>query len=179
MLRIYRHLIRSHLDYGPSLSEKILPISHPIHHSGIRLSAGTTGVESPSAISFRRKTLLCSYAAKLSALKKHSSYEATHRPSLHITYAYMLSRSANRAVGIRQRDSWRPHLLVSVAFPRRIHFHILFAASFQKCSQVIQVIYISFHRRVCGERIDVVLCVRWRLQRCLLSARLLRLSMPS
>jgi hypothetical protein len=114
MLRLYRCLIRSRLDYGSFIyasASKVLSITDPIHHSGIRLSTGasrTSRAESlyaesgEPALATRRQILLCNYAAKVSALQKHPSYGAIHRPSLERRLAP--NTRTSRPAGIRYKE---------------------------------------------------------------------------
>jgi hypothetical protein len=115
MLRLYRCLIRSRLDYGSfiyaSASKNILSIIDPIQHCGIRFSTGafrTSRVESlytesgEPALVTRRQILLCNYAVKLSALKEYPSYGAIHGPSLQRRFA--LNTKASRPAGIRYKE---------------------------------------------------------------------------
>jgi hypothetical protein len=53
------------------------------------------------ALATRRQILLCNYAAKLSALKKHPSYGAIHRLSLQ---RFALNTRASRPAGIRYKE---------------------------------------------------------------------------
>jgi hypothetical protein len=94
MLRLYRSLVRSKLDYCSfiygSATEAKLRILDPVHHTGIRLATGafrTSPVVSLYAesgepsLSVRRILLLCRYASKLTAHIHHPSYNAFFRPA--------------------------------------------------------------------------------------------------
>jgi hypothetical protein len=94
MLRLYRSLVRSKLDYGSfiygSATEAKLRILDPVHHTSIRLATGafrTSPVVSLYAesgelsLSVRRILLLCRYASKLTAHIHHPSYNAFFRPA--------------------------------------------------------------------------------------------------
>jgi hypothetical protein len=99
MLRLYRSLVRSELDYGSfiygSATQGTLRILDPVHLAGIRLATEefrTSPVVSLYAesgepsLSVRRKLLLCSYASKLAANIHHPSYSAFFRPAFHNHY---------------------------------------------------------------------------------------------
>jgi hypothetical protein len=97
MLRLYRSLVRSKLDYGSvtyrSATQAKLRISDPVHHAGIRLATGTfrtspvslyAGFGEPS-LSGRKKLLLCIYASILAVHIHHPSYSAFISPAFQTT----------------------------------------------------------------------------------------------
>jgi hypothetical protein len=112
MLRLYRSLVRSKLDYGSfiygSATLAKLRILDPVHHAGIRLATGAFR-SSPVAslyaesgepsLSVRRKLLLCSFASKLAAHIHHPSYSAFSRPVFRNHYER--NTTAPRTAGLR------------------------------------------------------------------------------
>jgi hypothetical protein len=98
MLRLYRSLVRSKLDYGSfiygSATEAKLRIFYPVHHAGIRLAIGAFRTSPDSlyaeygepSLSVQRELLLCSYASKLAAHIHHPSYSAFFRPAFRNHY---------------------------------------------------------------------------------------------
>jgi ribonuclease HI len=99
MLRVYRALIRSKLDYGcavyDSARESYKNSLNTIHNTGIRLAIGalrTSRVESlycesgEPPLALRRQYLLTSYAAKLLAMKKHPTFQPLLHPRFQAIY---------------------------------------------------------------------------------------------
>ncbi|GFR26404.1 putative RNA-directed DNA polymerase from transposon BS [Trichonephila clavata] len=101
LLRLYRALIRSKLDYGSvvysSACKFLLKILDPVHHQGLRLCLGafrTSPVESLYAeayeppLDLRRKLRFIIYTDSLSALQSIVSLHSSSHPILvDITYA--------------------------------------------------------------------------------------------
>ncbi|PVD37664.1 hypothetical protein C0Q70_00263 [Pomacea canaliculata] len=100
LLRLYRALIRSKLDYGSiiygSARESYLKILDPIHHQGLRICLGafrTTPVQSLYAeageppLSLRRLKLMLSYACRLKSHPGNPAYRAVFRPQRAALYA--------------------------------------------------------------------------------------------
>ncbi|PVD35295.1 hypothetical protein C0Q70_02255 [Pomacea canaliculata] len=100
LLRLYRALIRSKLDYGSiiygSAREAYLKILDPIHHQGLRICLGafrTTPVQSLYAeageppLSLRRLKLMLSYACRLKSHPGNPAYRAVFRPQRAALYA--------------------------------------------------------------------------------------------
>jgi hypothetical protein len=129
MLRLYRSLVRSKLDYGSfiygSATQGKLRILDPVHHEGIRLATGafrTSPVVSLYAesgepsLSVRRK-LLCNYASKLAAYIHHPSYSAFFRPAF--GNHYERNTTAPRPAGLRFQQ-----LLSDLQVTLRLLFHI-------------------------------------------------------
>ena len=89
MLRLYRSLVRSKLDYGcivyGSARKSYLQMLDPIHNQGLRLCLGafrTSPVESlyvdahEPCLSARRAKLSLQYASKIKSLPKHPAHNA-------------------------------------------------------------------------------------------------------
>ena len=89
MLRLYRSLVRSKLDYGcivyGSARKSYLQILDPIHNQGLRLCLGafrTSPVESlyvdapEPCLGARRAKLSLQYASKIKSLPKHPAHNA-------------------------------------------------------------------------------------------------------
>ncbi|GFR11489.1 putative rna-directed dna polymerase from mobile element jockey-like protein [Trichonephila clavata] len=87
LLRLYRALIRSKLDYGcvvySSACKSLLKILDPVHHQGLRLCLGafrTSPVESLYAeayeplLDLRRKYLCLNYFMKIQSMKTNTAY---------------------------------------------------------------------------------------------------------
>jgi hypothetical protein len=122
MLRVYRALIRSKLDYGSivydSARESYKKTLNTIHNSGIRLAIGafkTSRVESlycesgEPPLCLRRQYLLTSYASKILCMRRHPTYQPLFNPRFQAIYD---SRpSATLPAGIRLN-----RLLVDAAF---------------------------------------------------------------
>ncbi|PVD32243.1 hypothetical protein C0Q70_07676 [Pomacea canaliculata] len=100
LLRLYRALIRSKLDYGSiiygSARESYLKILDPIHHQGLRICLGafrTTPVQSLYAeageppLSLCRLKLMLSYACRLKSHPGNPAYRAVFRPQRAAQYA--------------------------------------------------------------------------------------------
>jgi ribonuclease HI len=99
MLRVYRALVRSKLDYGSIVfdsarSSYIKPLN-TIHHTGIRLALGalrTSRVESlycdsgEPPLALRRQYLLTSYASKIMCMKDHPTYQSLLNPRFEPLY---------------------------------------------------------------------------------------------
>jgi ribonuclease HI len=99
MLRLYRALVRSKLDYGSvvyaSARESYLKPLNTVHNTGIRLATGalrTSRLESlyceasEPPLALRRQYLLTSYAAKLLCMKKHPTFVPLFKPSFEALY---------------------------------------------------------------------------------------------
>ena len=89
MLRLYRYLVRSKLDYGcivyGSACKSYLHMLDPIHNQGLRLCLGafrTSLVESlyvdahEPCLGARRAKLSLQYASKIKSLPKHPAHNA-------------------------------------------------------------------------------------------------------
>ena len=86
MLRLYRSLVRSKLDYGcivyGSARKSYLQMLDPIHNQGLRLCLGafrTSPVESlyvDACLGARRAKLSLQYASKTKSLPKHTAHNA-------------------------------------------------------------------------------------------------------
>ena len=122
MLRLYRALVRSKLDYGcfiyGAASASKLRLLDTVHHTGIRLATGafrTSRVECLYAdsgeppLSVRRSLLLCSYAARLAAHPGHPSFISVLRPDL--AHRYLRNTTISRPSGIRFRELLATHAL--------------------------------------------------------------------
>ena len=93
MLRLYRSLVRSKLDYGcvaySSARSSVLGLLNTVHHAGIRIATGafrTSPVSSllcesgEPSLHMRRKQLALCYVASLSAKPDHPTYGTVFRP---------------------------------------------------------------------------------------------------
>ncbi|KAG1671734.1 RNA-directed DNA polymerase from mobile element jockey [Nymphon striatum] len=100
MLRFYRSLIRSKLDYGSvvygSARKSYLRVLDPVHNQGLRLSLGafrTTPAESlyveahEPSLYLRREKLSLQYACRLRANPENSCYDVTFHPNHRETFA--------------------------------------------------------------------------------------------
>ncbi|KAG1672408.1 RNA-directed DNA polymerase from mobile element jockey [Nymphon striatum] len=100
MLRFYRSLIRSKLDYGSvvygSARKSYLRVLDPIHNQGLRLSLGafrTTPAESlyveahEPSLYLRREKLSLQYACRLRANPENPCYDVTFHPNHRETFA--------------------------------------------------------------------------------------------
>ncbi|KAG1705494.1 RNA-directed DNA polymerase from mobile element jockey [Nymphon striatum] len=100
MLRFYRSLIRSKLDYGSvvygSARKSYLRALDPIHNQGLRLSLGafrTTPAESlyveahEPSLYLRREKLSLQYACRLRANPENPCYDVTFHPNHRETFA--------------------------------------------------------------------------------------------
>lgn len=115
LLRIYRAVVRSKLDYGSfiygSANKSKLKMLDPIHHQGLRLATGafrTSRIESlycesgePSLYQ-RRNMLLCSYGVKLRAQPEHNTYKHFH--SMALDFRYRRDPRRPRPAGVRFRE---------------------------------------------------------------------------
>jgi ribonuclease HI len=99
MLRVYRALIRSKLDYGcavyDSARQSYKKSLNTIHNSGIRLATGalrTSRVESlycessEPPLNLRRQYLLASYASKVLCMRRHPTYQPLWNPRFQALY---------------------------------------------------------------------------------------------
>ena len=115
MLRLYRSLIRSKLDYGcfiyGSATKGKLRLLDTVHHSGIRLATGafrTSRIESLYAesgepcLSLRRDILLCSYTTRLASQPLHPTHRIVLKPDL--IHRYERNSTISRPVGIRYKE---------------------------------------------------------------------------
>jgi ribonuclease HI len=136
MLRIYRALVRSKLDYGStvyaSARESYLKPLNTVHNAGIRLAIGalrTSRVESlycdasEPPLVIRRQYLLTSYASKVLCMKNHPTYQPLFSPSF--TALYDAKPNATLPVGIRLN-----RIMVEAAFRHpRVYPHGLSATA--------------------------------------------------
>ena len=112
LIRLYRALVRSLLDYGSIVYGSAAPSTlrpiNSVHNAGIRISTGalrTSRIECLLAeageppLSRRRDILLATYGAKISSLPNHPTHKAMLKPTLHSSYA--LRRSLPKPPGIR------------------------------------------------------------------------------
>ena len=99
LLKLYRSLIRSKLDYGSivygSARPSYIKLLDPIHNEGLRLCLGsfrTTPAESlyvqanEPSLYYRRDKLSLQYAAKLSANSTNATYKCVFEPSYQEIY---------------------------------------------------------------------------------------------
>ncbi len=118
LLRLYRALIRSALDYGSEVYGSAAPSTlrpiNSIHHAGIRLSTGayrTSRIEciladaGEPSLKIRRDILLASYGAKVSGLFNHPCRRIITRPKYESSY--ILRTSLPQPPGIRLRNLLR------------------------------------------------------------------------
>ena len=115
MLRLYRSLIRSKLDFGctiyASARKSYIGILDPVHNAGIRLCTGafrTSPIVSlhceagEAPLKIRRDYLLASYIAKLRGMPKHPAYRSVFAaPNVVL---YNTRQKATRPVGIRAKE---------------------------------------------------------------------------
>jgi len=114
LLRVYRAVVRSKLDYGAMVYSSARPSTirslGSVHHAGIRIATGafrTSPVESLWAeageppLSLRREYLLASYAAKISSMPRHFVYDQMLHPDNRV---YAHKPNATRPAGIRLQD---------------------------------------------------------------------------
>ncbi|KAG1676583.1 RNA-directed DNA polymerase from mobile element jockey [Nymphon striatum] len=100
MLRFYRSLIRSKLDYGSvvygSARKSYLRVLDPVHNQGLRLSLGafrTTPAESlyveahEPSLYLRREKLSLQYACRLRSNPENPCYDVTFHPNHRETFA--------------------------------------------------------------------------------------------
>jgi exonuclease III/ribonuclease HI len=115
MLRLYRSLIRSKLEFGcavyASARKSYIGILDPVHNAGIRLCTGafrTSPVPSlycesgEAPLTTRRDYLLGSYISKLRGMSKHPTFQTVFRPSYQPIYN--TRQKATRPVGIRAKE---------------------------------------------------------------------------
>lgn len=115
MLRLYRALIRSRLDYGSIVYSSARPsytkTIDPVHNNGIRLSLGafrTSPIDSmysesgEPSLESRRHYLICSFLCKLRSTPDNPTYKTVFHPAYSATYN-IRSRST-RPLGIRARE---------------------------------------------------------------------------
>ena len=112
LLRLYRALVRSKLDYGcvvyGSTSPSYIKMLDTIHHQGLRLALGafrTSPVQSlyveanEPSLELRREKLSLQYAVKLKSNSKNPAYDAVFNPSFQNLYD--LKPKAIRPFGLR------------------------------------------------------------------------------
>ncbi|PVD33107.1 hypothetical protein C0Q70_08556 [Pomacea canaliculata] len=94
LLRLYRALIRSKLDYGSiiygSAREAYLKTLDPIHHQGLRICLGAQSLYAEAGeppLSLRRLKLMLSYACRLKSHPGNPAYRAVFRPQRAALYA--------------------------------------------------------------------------------------------
>jgi ribonuclease HI len=130
MLRVYRALIRSKLDYGcavyDSARESYKKTLNTIHNTGIRLATGalrTSRVESlysessEPPLCLRRQYLLASYASKILCMRRHPTFQPLYNPRFQAIYD--ARPSATLPAGIRLS-----RMLVDAAFQQpRVYPH--------------------------------------------------------
>ncbi len=118
LLRLYRTLIRSVLDYGSEVYGLAAPSTlrpiNSIHHAGIRLSTGayrTSRIEcllaevGEPSLKTRRNILLASYGAKVSGLPNHPCRQIITLPEYETSS--ILRTSLPHPPGIRLRNLLR------------------------------------------------------------------------
>ncbi len=118
LLRLYRSLIRSVLDYGSegygSAAPSTLRPINSIHHAGIRLATGayrTSRIEcllsaaGEPSLKRRRDILLASYGAKVSGLPNHPCRQIIIHPEYETSY--ILRTSLPQPPGIRLQNLLR------------------------------------------------------------------------
>lgn len=112
MLRLYKALVRSRLDYGSivydSARESYLKSLNTVHNTGLRLALGalrTSRVNSlycesgEPPLYLRRQYLLGAYAAKVACMRKHPSFQSLINP--HHQPLYDARHRATVPAGIR------------------------------------------------------------------------------
>ncbi|GFT49024.1 putative RNA-directed DNA polymerase from transposon X-element [Trichonephila clavipes] len=117
LLRLYRALIRSKLDYGSvvysSGGKSILKILDPVHHQALRLCLGafrTSPVESLYAeayeppLDLRRKYLCLNYFMKLQSMKINTVYSYLFNFSLYDFNSHRSSLTYSQPFHFRIRD---------------------------------------------------------------------------
>ncbi len=118
LLRLYRSLIRSVLDYGSEVYGSAAPSTlrpiNSIHHAGIRLATGayrTSRIEcllseaGEPSLNRRRDILLASYGAKVSGLPNHPCRQIIIHPEYETSY--ILRTSLPQPPGIRLQNLLR------------------------------------------------------------------------
>ncbi|GFV04572.1 putative RNA-directed DNA polymerase from transposon X-element [Trichonephila clavipes] len=117
LLRLYRALIRSKLDYGSvvysSACKSLLEILDPVHHQALRLSLGafrTSPVESLYAeayeppLDLRRKYLCLNYFMKIQSMKTNTAYSYLFNFSLYDFNSHRSSLTYSQPFHFRIRD---------------------------------------------------------------------------
>ena len=116
LLRLYRSIIRSKLDYGSivygSAKKSYLQMLDPIHHQGLRLALGafrTSPVESlmaeanePSLYN-RREKLALNYITKVKANPNNPAYEEIFKPKYESLYEK--NQKAIKPIGLRLKSA--------------------------------------------------------------------------
>ncbi|GFR07118.1 putative rna-directed dna polymerase from mobile element jockey-like protein [Trichonephila clavata] len=117
LLRLYRALIRSKLDYGSvvysSVCKSLLKILDPVHHQGLRLCLGafrTSPVESLYAeayeppLDLRRKYLCLNHFMKIQSMKTNTAYSYLFNFSLYDFNGHCSSLTFLQPFHFRIRD---------------------------------------------------------------------------
>ncbi|GFW57112.1 RNA-directed DNA polymerase from mobile element jockey [Trichonephila clavipes] len=117
LLRLYRALIRSKLDYGSvvysSACKSLLKILDPVHHQALRLCLGafrTSPVESLYAeayeppLDLRRKYLCLTYFMKIQSMKTNTAYSYLFNYSLYDFNSHRSSLTYSQPFHFRIRD---------------------------------------------------------------------------
>ncbi|GFX46002.1 RNase H domain-containing protein [Trichonephila clavipes] len=117
LLRLYRALIRSKLDYGSvvysSACKSLLKIFDPVHHQALRLCLGafrTSPVESLYAeayeppLDLRRKYLCLNYFMKIQSMKTNTAYSYLFNFSLYDFNSHRSSLTYSQPFHFRIRD---------------------------------------------------------------------------
>ncbi|GFV06895.1 putative RNA-directed DNA polymerase from transposon X-element [Trichonephila clavipes] len=117
LLRLYRALIRSKLDYGSvvysSACKSLLKILDPVHHQALRLCLGafrTSPVESLYAeayeppLDLRRKYLCLNYFMKIQSMKTNTAYSYLFNFSLYDFNSHRSSLTYSQPFHFRIRD---------------------------------------------------------------------------
>ncbi|GFQ69430.1 putative rna-directed dna polymerase from mobile element jockey-like protein [Trichonephila clavata] len=117
LLRLYRALIRSKLDYGSvvysSACKSLLKILDPVHHQGLRLCLGafrTSPVESLYAeayeppLDLRRKYLCLNHFMKIQSMKTNTAYSYLFNFSLYDFNSHRSSLTYSQPFHFRIRD---------------------------------------------------------------------------
>jgi hypothetical protein len=112
LLKLYRSLIRSKLDYGSvvygSARKSYLQMLDTIHHQGLRLALcafRTSPVESPDAqasLHLRRKKLSLQYATRISSNSKNPAKNIIFKPSY--TEKIVNKPKEIKPLGLRLKD---------------------------------------------------------------------------
>ena len=118
LLKLYRSLIRSKLDYGSivygSARKSYLQMLDTIHHQGLRLALGafrTSPVESlyveagEPSLSLRRKKLALQYAIRISANRKNPTRNVVFKPSY--IEKYISKPKEIKPIGLRLNDDFK------------------------------------------------------------------------
>ncbi|GFR07904.1 fibroblast growth factor receptor 3 [Trichonephila clavata] len=117
LLRLYRALIRSKLDYGSvvysSAWKSLLKILDPVHHQGLRLCLGafrTSPVESLYAeayeppLDLRRKYLCLNHFMKIQSMKTNTAYSYLFNFSLYVFNSHRSSLTYSQPFHFRIGD---------------------------------------------------------------------------